>query len=205
MYTTVRNFLLLMPILIVFGCSSSTTDSNTAVFDPTTGNVPLPNILATATAADPLAGRAANKPMDPSAALAYVNQYEVGGTNAVSGLNAPIYIRFQQLVDPATVTPATVKVFQLGVDSNDLTETSPLSFTDISTLFDYSYSADTVGTTVYPNLHLFPKFPLLPGTRYLYVVTSAVKDVASGRSVSGSFYFEALKATSPLLGAFAGL
>ena len=213
MYTTVRNFLLLLPILVAFGCSAAATDpppastvsANTAVFDPSLGNVPLPNILATATAADPLLNRAVNKPMDPSAALAYVNQYEMGGTSAVSGLNAPIYIRFQQPVDPATVTPATVKVFQLGIDSNGLTENSSLGFTDISALFDYSYSADTVGTTVYPNLHLFPKFPLLPGTRYLYVVTSGVKDAASGRSLSGSFYFEALKATTPLLGAFAGL
>lgn len=207
MYKTVKNFLLLIPILIAFGCSSgisdppagSTVSSNTAVFDPSAGNVPLPNILATATAADPITGRGANKPMTPPEALAYVNLHEMGGTHAVSGLNAPIYIRFQQPVDPATVTPATVKVFQLGVDSNGLTENSPLSFTDISTMFDFTYS--TGGT----DLHLFPKFPLLPGIRYLYVVTSGVKDAATGGSLSGSFYFEALKATSPLLGAFSGL
>ena len=213
MYRTVKNFLLLIPILTVFGCSSGTTDppagstvsSNTAVFDPAAGNVPLPNILATATAADPLAGRAVNKPMNPSEALAYVNLHEMGGTSAVAGLNAPIYIRFQKPVDPTTVTPATVKVFQLGVDSNGLTENSPLSFTDISAMFDYKYSLDKVETVQYPNLHLFPKFPLIPGIRYLYVVTSGVKDAATGASLSGSFYFEALKATTPLLGPFAGL
>lgn len=213
MYRTVKNFLLLIPVLAAFGCSSSATDppagssvsSNTAVFDPAAGDVPLPNILATATAADPLTGRAANKPMNPAEALAYVNLHEMGNTNAVSGLNAPIYIRFQRPVDPATVTPATVKVFQLGVDSNGLTETDPLSFTDISALFDYKYSLDKVGTVQYPNLLLFPKFPLLPGTRYMYVVTSGVKDAETGGSLSGSFYFEALKATTPLLGPFAAL
>jgi hypothetical protein len=207
MYKTVKNFLLLIPVLIAFGCSSGTSappagatvSSNTAVFDPGAGNVPLPNILATATAADPLTGRVANKPMTPPEALAYVNLHEVGGTNAVAGLNAPIYIRFQKPVVPATVTPATVKVFQLGVDSNGLTETGPLGFVDISAMFDFSYSAG--GT----DLHLFPKFPLQPGVRYLYVVTSGVKDAATGGSLSGSFYFEALKATTPLLGAFAGL
>ncbi|MDD2582694.1 MAG: hypothetical protein PHR66_11940, partial [Desulfuromonadaceae bacterium] len=213
MYRTLKNFLLLIPVLVAFGCSSNATDppagstvsSNTAVFDPAAGNVPLPNILATATAADPLAGRAANKPMNPAEALAYVNLHEMGNTNAVAGLNAPIYIRFQRPVDPATVTPATVKVFQLGVDSNGLTETNPLSFTDISGLFDYKYSLDKVGTVQYPNLHLFPKFPLLPGTRYMYAVTSGVKDAETGGSLSGSFYFEALKATTPLLGPFAAL
>ncbi|MDD2539633.1 MAG: Ig-like domain-containing protein [Desulfuromonadaceae bacterium] len=207
MYETVKKVLFLIPVLIMFGCGSgtsnpppsSTVSSNTAVFDPGAANIPLPNILATATAADPLVGRAANTPMTPPEALAYVNIHEVGGTNAVAGLNAPIYIRFQQPVDPATVTPKTIKVFQLGVDSNGVTETSPLGFTDISTLFDFEYSA---GST---DLHLFPKFPLLPGVRYLYVVTSGVKDAATGGSLSGSFYFEALKATTPLLGAFAGL
>jgi hypothetical protein len=66
-------------------------------------------------------------------------------------------------------------------------------------MFEFKYS--TGGT----DLHLFPKFPLQPGIRYLYVVTSGVKDAATGGSLSGSFYFEALKATTPLLGAFAGL
>jgi hypothetical protein len=207
MYPLLRRFTLLITLLVVFGCSSdtsappagSTVSSNTAVFDPGSGNVPLPNILATATAADPLTGRAANRPMTPPEALAYVNLHEMGNTNAVAGLNAPIYIRFQRPVDPATVTPATVKVFQLGIDANGLTETSPLSFSDISAMFDFSYSAG--GT----DLLLFPKFPLLPGLRYLYVVTNGVKDAATGGSLSGSFFFEALKATTPLLGAFAGL
>ena len=214
MYKTVRNILLLIPILIAFGCSSgtseppaaSTVSSNTALFDPSAGNVPLPNILATATAKDPMMNysgnygkRPANKPMTPPEALAYVNTYEMGSTNAVSGINAPIYIRFLKAVDPATVTPATVKVFQLGIDSNGMTENNALGFTDISGMFDYSCGA---GNT---DLHLFPKFPLIPGTRYLYVVTSGVKDAATGGSLGGSFYFEALKATTPLLGAFSAL
>jgi hypothetical protein len=214
MYKSVRNILLLIPILIAFGCSSgtseppaaSTVSSNTAMFDPSAGNVPLPNILATATAKDPMmnysgnyGSRPANKPMTPPEALAYVNKYEMGSTNAVSGINAPIYIRFLKAVDPATVTSATVKVFQLGIDSNGLTENNALGFTDISGMFDYSCGAANT------DLYLTPKFPLIPGTRYLYVVTSGVKDAATGGSLGGSFYFEALKATTPLLGAFSAL
>lgn len=215
MYPSLHRLLLCLPLALFLGCSaastppaSSTVSTNTVLFDPTTGTIPLPNILATATANDPIrnpAGsspaiaRLANTPMTPPEALAYVNLYEMGNTNAVAGVNAPIYIRFSRAVDPATVTPATVKVFQLGLDPNGLTENNPLGFTDISTLFDFQYAA---GST---DLYLFPHFPLLPGTRYLYVVTNRVKDAASGGSISSSFYFGALKATTPLLGVFAPL
>jgi len=207
MTSILRQTILLVILTLLVACSSGentppsseTVSTNTPLFDPSTGVVPLPNILATATAPDPLSGRSAGKPMNPAEALAYVNRYEVGETNAVAGVNAPIYIRFAAPVDPATVNTDTVKVFQLGVDSNGLTETSPLSFTDVSALFDYRY---TPGKT---DLHLFPRFPLLPGTRYLYVVTSGVKDAATGGSVAGSFYFEALKSVSPLTGPFAAL
>ncbi len=215
MYPFMRRFLFCLPLLLFLGCSessappaASTVSTNAVLFDPSAGNVPLPNILATATANDPIknpAGsnpaiaRLANTPMTPPEALAYVNLYEMGNTNAVAGVKAPIYIRFSRAVDPATVTPATIKVFQLGVDSNGLTENNPLSFTDISTMFDFQYTAG--GT----DLFLYPHFPLLPGTRYLYVVTNRVKDASSGGSVAGSFYFEALKATSPLVGSFAAL
>lgn len=214
MFKTFRYVLLLIPVLIAGGCSSGTStppaaetvSANFALFDPSASNVPLPNILATATAKDPMmnysgnyGARPANKPMTPPEALAYVNKYEMGSTNAVAGLNAPIYIRFAGAVDPATVSPSTIKVFQLGIDTNGLTETGALGFTDISTMFDYIYSA---GST---QLHLYPKFPLQPGTRYLYVVTTGVKDAATGGSLGGSFYFEALKSTTPLLGAFSAL
>lgn len=205
MFKSVKYILLLIPVLAVFGCSSGTSappadiSYNSAVFNPETSEIPLPNILATSTAADPLLGRVANQPMTPLEALAYVNIYEADNTNAVAGMNAPIYIRFQMPVDPATVTAAAVKVFQLGIDANGLTESNPLSFTDISTLFDFRYVS---GST---DLQLFPRFPLLPATRYLYVVTSDVKDAATGRSVVGSFYFEALKATTPLPAGYSAL
>jgi len=167
------------------------------IFDPANANVPLPNILATATAADPLVGRAANKPMTPPEALAYVNLREMGGTNAVSGLNAPVYLQFNAAVDATTVSPANIKVFQITPDAAG-TENAALGFTDISATFTYQYTAG--GT----DLFLFPNFPLLPGTRYLYVVTNRVKDTA-GLPISASPYFEALKSVTPLTGSFAAL
>jgi pimeloyl-ACP methyl ester carboxylesterase len=213
MFPLFRLFLACLPLLIFFGCSSSTgqpaadqtVSANSVLFDPSASIIPLPNILATATAKDPFMNysgnfgpRPANKPMTPPEALAYVNKYEMGDTNAVAGLNAPIYIRVANPVIPATVSATTIKIFQLSVDTAG-TENSPLGFTDISSMFTYQYKA---GST---DIFAFPNFPLLPGTRYLYVVTNRVKDEASGGSVSGSFYFEALKATTPLLGAFAAL
>jgi hypothetical protein len=200
--------------LVFLGCNSSTgqpaseqtTSANTVLFDPSASIIPLPNILATATAKDPFMNysgnygpRPANKPLTPPEALAYVNKYEMGETNAVAGLNAPIYIRVASPVIAATVSAATIKVFQLSIDSNGMTENNPLAFTDVSAMFTYQYKE---GST---DIFAFPNFPLIPGTRYLYVVTNRVKDAATGGSVSGSFYFEALKSTTPLLGSFAAL
>ena len=89
----------------------------------------MPNILATATATDPLAGRAVNTPMNPAEALAYINLHEVGGTNAVAGVNAPIYLQFTYPVQPATVTPANIKVFQLTPDPAGTSKTNRTKYT----------------------------------------------------------------------------
>ena len=206
---------LCLPVLLLLGCQSSSetapvynqtpvVSTNAALFDPTGDAatfIPLPNILATATAADPLAGRAVNTAMTPPEALAYVNQYEMGSTQAVSGVNAPIYLRFTYPVDPKTVTPATVKVFQITADSASpsATENNPLGFTDISTAFTYQLAAN--GT----DLELFPNYPLLPGTRYAYVVTNQVMDLATEAAIIPSIYFSYLKSPVPLTGATAGL
>lgn len=201
--------LALLPLLLLAGCNGGSESTilpnpapalstNAAVFDPTTGAIPLPNILATATAADPLVGRNANTPLTPPEALAYVNRHEVGGTNAVAGVNAPIYLQFSYPVDPATVTAANIQVFQLTPDPAG-TENNPLGFRDITALFSFKYPAG--GT----DLWLFPTFPLQPGTRYLYVVSNRVKDAGTGGAVIPSFYFNQLKSTIPLTGAVAAL
>ena len=217
MFLPLRRVLFGLPLLILVGCSSSNNappadtvpqvSTNAALFDPTTSTIPLPNILATATAVDPLTGttstadaitRAPNKPMTPPEALSYVNYREVGSTNAVAGINAPIYIRFTYPLDPATVTAANIKVLQITPDASGL-ENSPLTFTDISGMFAYQYSA---GST---DLHLFPNFPMQPGSRYIYVVSNRVKDAATSASIISSVYFEYLKSTSPLTGSTAAL
>lgn len=185
--------------------------SNAVVFDPTTGNVPLPNILVTASitgitysaTSTPAAGTLninPGYPLTPDKALAFVNLKEMGNTHAVSGLNAPIYFSFPAAIDTSTVTSANVKVFQLAPDAAG-TENAALGFTDISSLFTYS-TMNLVPSGV--GVYVSPKLPLIPGTRYLYVVTNRVLD-AAGKPVVGSPYFEALKGITPLAGSFAGL
>jgi hypothetical protein len=211
MRTNLCQAMLGVSLLALLGCSgggdstattivtgtSQMPSTTTPLFDPANGKVPLPNVLATATAADPLSGRAANAPMTPPEALAYVNKYEMGSTNAVAGINAPIYIQFTAPVDATTVTAANIKVFQLTPDAAG-TEDAALGFADVSGMFSYQYTAG--GT----DLFLFPNFPMLPGTRYLYVVTNRVKDT-TGLALSASPFFEALKGTTPLGGSFAAL
>lgn len=210
-------FFLYLLLLVTVGCSSSTgvsesTSPNTALFDPTTNTVPLPNVLVTATAKDPITQftdpatgnvglRPANLPMNPLEALAYVNVHEVAGSNAVSGLNAPIYIRFAAPLEPGSVNGSNIKVFQVTADSASptATENRPLGFTDVTGMFTVNYSAGS------REVLLFPDFPLLPATRYVYVVTNRVRDAATGGAVTGSVYFQALKSTVALGGPFAAL
>lgn len=217
MNPTIIRCLFYLTFLLVVGCGGSheqtgSASTNAALFDPAHSVIPLPNILATATARNPLTNvdpvmfgytgaRRPNTPMTPPEALTYVNLKEVGNTNAVAGLNAPIYLRFASALDPASVSAATVKVFQITGDSaaSAATENAPLTFTDVSGMFSYKYTAG--GT----DLFLFPNFPLLPGTRYVYVVTGGVKDAATGKPVCSSTYFDVLKSPIPLLAPFAPL
>jgi len=202
-----RSAFMVASLLLLAGCSgrqdatpngAPVVSNNAAVFDPTSGAVPLPNILATAAAPDPLAGRAPGAPMSPAEAMAYINLHEVGGTNAVAGVNAPIYLEFTYPLDPATVNAANIKVFLLTPDPAG-TENNPLGFTDISGMFSYQYPAG--GT----DLWLFPDFPLTPGQRYLYVVTNRVLDAATEAPIIPSVYFQYLQSPTLPGGAAAGL
>jgi hypothetical protein len=237
--------LLGLPLMLALACSGggnsdapvvitpTTPTANTALFNPLTSTVPLPNILATATAVDPTATawfnpqtgatvagpRPYGVPMQPPEALAYVAYHEVGGpnygypnttysTHAVSGVNAPIYFAFSNAVTVSTVNAGTVKVFQVLPDANGLTENTTLGFQDVSGLFNYTASAGCPNAGVQSSgteFLLFPKVPLTPGARYLYVITNGVKDAATGGAVSATPYFEALKSTVPLTGDLAPL
>ena len=203
--------------LLLAGCSSNldvkqpapfagdpppTISANAPLFDPSTGVVPLPNLLVTGavTGVDfntttPAAGHIAVNPgipLTPDKALSYINHREVGATNAVSGITAPIYIRFGAKVQASTITPATVKVFQILTDSNGLTEIGPLGFLNLSSLFEVEMlGKDSAGNSA--ELQLNPRVALTPGSRYIYVVTDGVKDVATTLPITQSLVFGLLK------------
>ncbi|MBP7618776.1 MAG: hypothetical protein KA743_09690 [Geothrix sp.] len=201
---------------IVTGPASSPS-STTAVFDPASGTVPLPNVLVTATTgaitytatATPAAGTLninPGYPLTPDKALAYVNLKEMGNTHAVSGVNAPIYIGFTNGVDTATINGANIKIFMVTPDEAPTVnpsslENNALTFTDISGLFTFSTMALTPSGV---GAYAMPKVPLPPGYRFLYVVTNRVKDT-TGKPISAAPYFEALKSTTTLAGSFAAL
>lgn len=194
-----RGALLPLPLLLLVACGGGsptsapsptandpkpTSSGTKANFDPSTGNIPLPNILATAATTAPLTPTA-HVPFTPPQALVWLNQQEAGNTNAVSGLNAPIYISFSGPVDPATVNASTVKVFQVLPDvpaNPSSTENNALGFRDVSAQFTYSVLPS--GSEIY----LMPQVPMLPATRYLYVVTTGVHD-PGGAAVGSSLVF----------------
>lgn len=227
MRVNLHQALLGVSLLVVIGCSgggnskaptivtgaASIPTGAMAVFDPAGGAVPLPNILATASytsvtytaTATPAAGTLninPNVPLTPDKWLAYINLKEMGSTHAVSGLNSPIFIQFSSAVDPATVNGSNIKVFQLTPDAAG-TENAALGFTDVSGLFTYStFTLTPSGMGVYA----LPKLPLIPGTRYLYVVTNRVLDATTGLPVRCSDTFTLMKSTASLgAGSFATL
>lgn len=255
----IRPLLLGLPLLLALGCSSNlkldeelvtagdppaTSSNNFALFDPSAGVIPLPNILATAT----VTGVSYVPPVDPNRltpaeaakvyvfpgvpptsyvngqpkpspkdSLAFLNLTEVGGLNAVSGLTSPIKLSFQGPVLQSSVTPATVKVFQILPDA-DTSETGRLGFRDVSALFsvEWQFTWHDRDTATPPNVvprtvplanpagiagaafQLVPRLPLTPGSRYVYVVTDGVKDLASNLPVGHSLTFGFLKYPKPL-------
>jgi len=104
----------------------------------------------------------------------------VDGTHAVSGVNAPIYLRFTAPLRASTVTAQNIKVFKLDRDPGGASENNRLGFQDVTGRFRFDYPAGSTG------LWLYPRFPLEPGTHYLYLVTNRVLDAAGGFSILGA-------------------
>jgi hypothetical protein len=206
-----------LPLILILGCgggsnvnsvpppnagdsNTGTTGSSYAQFDPSNSVIPLPNVLLTATTTSvtytatptPSAGALnvnPGYPLTPDKALAFLDQKETGGAHAVAGVNAPIYIAFSATLSPSTVNSNNIKIFRMIPD----TPTNPSSlentvsgFQDVSASFSYQILAS--GKEIYA----MPQVPMLPGSRYVYVVTDGVKD-SLGNGMTGSTTFSILK------------
>ena len=210
MKTCARPAFLTLSLLTLLACSSDTAankeypspadlpptaSTNAAQFSPSAGIIPLPNVLLTAAVTTPVVP-AAGVPMTPDKALAWINQNEVGNTNAVAALSGAIKFTFDNAITQASVTPASVKVYMALPDA-DGTENGKLGFRDISPLFTYEFRKN--GTNVDgAGLQLIPRLPLPAGSRFVYVVTDGVKDAASSKSVRSALIFNYLKYGKPL-------
>ncbi len=213
-----RGALLGLPLLLLLGCGGSTdvrsvpppnsgdagtytTAENTPTFDPANGVLPLPNVLATAaTPAFNLATEAptSTTPLNPLNSLRFVNTIEVAGKHAVAGINAPIFMEFTRAVD-ATTLAAGFKIYEITPDSNGVTENNPLTFTDITPLFTFKVLGADTATEGTNQVLAFPKLPLKPGTRYVYVVTSALKDSVTHLGVGRPLAFGFAAQATPLV------
>lgn len=212
-----RGALLGLPVLFLLACGGSTdvksvpppnsgdtgnytTADNTPTFDPAKGVLPLPNVLVTA--AQPAfnlgtEAPTATAPLDPLKSLRYVNTIEMAGKHAVAGINAPIFMEFTRAIDPATLT-AGFKIYEIVPDPAG-TENNPLGFTDITALFSFKQLGADTATEGTNQVLAFPLLPLKPGTRYVYVVTSAVKDATTGLGVGRPLAFGFASQATPLV------
>ncbi len=212
-----RGALLGLPLLFLLACGGSTdvksvpppnagdggvytTADNTPTWDPAKGVLPLPNVLVTAAQpAFSLASEAptATAPLDPLKSLRYVNTIEMAGKHAVAGLNAPIFMEFTRAIDPTTLA-AGFKVYEIVPDPAG-TENNPLGFTDVTALFSFKQLGADTATEGTNQVLAFPLLPLKPGTRYVYVVTSAVKDATTGLGVGRPLAFGFAGQATPLV------
>jgi hypothetical protein len=210
MKTYARSAFAVVPLLALLACSSNTTSnpelpapadfpptasSNSAQFSPSAGILPLPNVLLTAAVTAPVVP-VAGVPLAPDKALAWINQNEVGNTNAVSGLSSAIKFTFDDPIAQSSVNAATVKVF-LALPDADGTENGKLGFRDVSPLFTYEFRKNGTGVDG-AGLQLIPRLPLPAGSRFVYVITDGVKDAASGKAVRSALLFNYLKYSKPL-------
>ena len=210
MKTCARPAFLTLSLLTLLACSSDTAankeypspadlpptaSTNAAQFSPSAGIIPLPNVLLTAAVTTPVVP-VAGVPMDPKVSLSWINQKEVGSTNAVAALSGPILIPFDAPVATTSVTPATVKVFMALPDA-DGTENGKLGFRDVSPLFTYEFRKNSAGVAG-ASVQLMPRLQLPAGSRFVYVVTDGVLDSASSKPVRSALVFNYLKYGKPL-------
>lgn len=129
---------------------------------------------------------------DPQAALKTV-------LSAMDGFSTvtPISTGFSAAIDPATITPAAVRMFEVtlsGFARAVVSMTEELTFG-----VDFVSALSSVDPTN-QTLVVLPLKPLKPDTAYYIVVTNSLKDM-SGDSVKSSAVYELTKGNEPLVDA----
>jgi Bacterial virulence factor lipase N-terminal len=190
-----RSALLLGTLVAFVGCDPNlgrdpSIEGTSAMFDPTTGVIPLPNNALL----DPTTGMLA-VPADPSDSE--LTQQVKAGLGIINGWipGSMITIPFDGELDPTTLNEDTVRLY-------DVTESTAVRVTDYYVAFNVGRTPATA-----PPYNLFvrrksvglgqiPDFEL--GHRYIVVVTDAIRDV-DGQPVLGTTVMELLKSRTPLV------
>jgi len=181
-------------VLFISGCgtenagqvSMSTTSPMEAKYDFFSGEIPFPNNLLFLGTANGKLNSRVSLPIDfqnPNVAL-----------NSLDGFStvAPLTASFSSAIDPATLTPASVRLFEVthaGL-AKDFAVTGIVSELSFGVQFKVN-----VLTSDPKTLEIIPALPLKSNKCYLVVITNALKSI-SGDIAKPSIFFSLIKNTS---------
>ncbi len=166
-----------------------------AQFNPAEGVIPFPNNLLYSGSTD----ATVNIPVadetdfsDPQVAL-----------NALDGFStiAPIITTFGGVIDPASLTPSSVRVFEVTLDTSLLPVAGPVS----GVVGELAFGSDFLATvsSVDPDgatLVILPLKPLKPSSHYLVALTREIRR-DDGLTAGADFVYVLAKSPNPLFGA----
>lgn len=192
---TTNLLMALLAIAVLASCESKPSEtlqagidtSNVSTFDPSNGIIPFPNDLLFQGSTDGtinIPGLNEADLSDPQVAI-----------NGVDGFStiAPMSAGFAGPIDPASVTPATVRVFEVGTTGGAVTSfIAELAFETGSGTGDFVASVSSIDSS---SLVILPLKPLKPKSSYLVVITSGLKSV-KGNSMLPSTTYALAKNTS---------
>jgi dienelactone hydrolase len=207
----VLRFLAMGGLLLLPACSSDntnvaeelninridlTTVGFTANFSPASGVIPFPNNLLYSGTLDGTLNIPVANPgdlSDPKVAM-----------NALDGFSttAPISTTFNRAIAPSSLTPSTVRVFE--VQLSNVGGTMPVGGPVSGVVGQLTYGVDFVATlssvdTTGKTLVILPLKPLKPRSHYLVALTNGIKDNNDVKAAPDAGYF-VLRGKDPVAG-----
>ena len=168
------------------------TTSHTALFDTDNGIIPFPNNLLFAGSED----GTLNIPIDP-ADTGYSNPKvalnEADGFSTVAPITAP----FSTAIDAASITPATVRMFQVTLNPDPAAPVIIAVNSELQMGEDFLAAVSSVDSNT---LALIPRKPLAPGTSYFVILTNGLK-ATDGKGFNVDVTYALAKRTDPVIDA----
>ncbi len=192
---TTHLLMALLAIAVLASCESKPGETlqqnidtgNVSTFDPSNGIIPFPNDLLFQGTLDGTLNIPVADPADlsdPQVAL-----------NALDGFstNAPFSAGFAEAIDPVSVTPASVRVFEVNLSSTPGgAVVAPLK-SELTFGVDFFATVSSIDAST---LVIHPLKPLKPIASYQVVITNALKS-AKGNPMLASTTYALAKSTTP--------